>query len=79
MGCLVVRDVSARKTDAIVPWHQVTEGDGKFLVTAVGRQSEWGKILSELDTVREDTPLQVTAAYVYGQLGASHASTAAAI
>mmetsp|Transcript_17025 Transcript_17025/g.41167 ORF Transcript_17025/g.41167 Transcript_17025/m.41167 type:complete len:1074 (+) Transcript_17025:256-3477(+) len=37
----------------------VTEGDGKFLVTAVGRQSEWGKILSELDTVREDTPLQV--------------------
>mmetsp|Transcript_17024 Transcript_17024/g.41157 ORF Transcript_17024/g.41157 Transcript_17024/m.41157 type:complete len:1059 (+) Transcript_17024:191-3367(+) len=37
----------------------VTEGDGTFLVTAVGKQSEWGKILTELDTEREDTPLQV--------------------
>jgi magnesium-transporting ATPase (P-type) len=37
----------------------VVEGDARYLVTAVGRNSEWGKILSELDTDRPDTPLQV--------------------
>ena len=37
----------------------VVEGDARYLVTAVGKNSEWGKILSELDTDRPDTPLQV--------------------
>jgi hypothetical protein len=37
----------------------VVEGDARFLVAAVGKNSEWGKILSELDTDRPDTPLQV--------------------
>ncbi len=39
----------------------VVEGDARYLVTAVGKNSEWGKILSELDTDRPDTPLQVAA------------------
>lgn len=37
----------------------VVEGDAVYLVTAVGRNSEWGKILTELDSERPDTPLQV--------------------
>ena len=37
----------------------VVEGDALFLVTAVGKNSEWGKIMAELDTERPDTPLQV--------------------
>ncbi len=37
----------------------VVEGDARYLVTAVGKNSEWGKIMSELDTDRPDTPLQV--------------------
>jgi Ca2+-transporting ATPase len=37
----------------------VVEGDAVFLVTAVGKNSEWGKIMVELDTERPDTPLQV--------------------
>ncbi len=40
----------------------VVEGDARYLVTAVGKNSEWGKIMSELDTERPDTPLQVRAA-----------------
>jgi P-type Ca2+ transporter type 2C len=37
----------------------VVEGDALFLVTAVGKNSEWGKIMVELNTDRPDTPLQV--------------------
>jgi hypothetical protein len=37
----------------------IVEGDAVYLVTAVGRSSEWGKILAELDVERPDTPLQV--------------------
>ncbi len=37
----------------------VVEGDARYLVTAVGKNSEWGKIMTELDTDRPDTPLQV--------------------
>jgi magnesium-transporting ATPase (P-type) len=37
----------------------VVEGDARYIVTAVGKNSEWGKIMSELDTDRPDTPLQV--------------------
>jgi magnesium-transporting ATPase (P-type) len=37
----------------------VVEGDARYLVTAVGKNSEWGRILAELDTDRPDTPLQV--------------------
>jgi len=36
----------------------VTSGDCWFLVVAVGYRSEWGKILSELTTERDETPLQ---------------------
>jgi magnesium-transporting ATPase (P-type) len=37
----------------------VVEGVGRYLVVAVGKHSEWGKIMTELDTERPDTPLQV--------------------
>ena len=37
----------------------VVEGDCSMLVTAVGRHSEWGKIMVELDDERDETPLQV--------------------
>ncbi len=37
----------------------VVEGDARYMVTAVGKYSEWGKIMTELDTDRPDTPLQV--------------------
>lgn len=37
----------------------VVEGVARYLVIAVGKNSEWGKIMSELDTERPDTPLQV--------------------
>mmetsp|Transcript_58777 Transcript_58777/g.120242 ORF Transcript_58777/g.120242 Transcript_58777/m.120242 type:complete len:1033 (-) Transcript_58777:399-3497(-) len=47
----------------------VTEGDGVFIVTAVGKHSEWGKILTELDTEREDTPLQVKLATLAQNIG----------
>jgi len=36
----------------------VTNGECSYLVTAVGYRSEWGKILSELATERDETPLQ---------------------
>ena len=44
----------------------VVEGGGRFLVVAVGRSSEWGKIMAELDTERPDTPLQVRGAAADG-------------
>jgi hypothetical protein len=37
----------------------VVEGVARYLVIAVGKHSEWGKIMTELDTERPDTPLQV--------------------
>ncbi len=48
----------------------VVEGDARYLVTAVGKNSEWGKILSELDTDRPDTPLQVVTGAMH-RLGAT--------
>eukprot|EP00291_Cryptomonas_curvata_P007377 CAMPEP_0172195970 /NCGR_PEP_ID=MMETSP1050-20130122/26527_1 /TAXON_ID=233186 /ORGANISM="Cryptomonas curvata, Strain CCAP979/52" /LENGTH=714 /DNA_ID=CAMNT_0012872139 /DNA_START=41 /DNA_END=2181 /DNA_ORIENTATION=+ len=47
----------------------VVEGDARYLVTAVGKNSEWGKIMSELDTERPDTPLQVKLAIVAENIG----------
>jgi magnesium-transporting ATPase (P-type) len=37
----------------------VVEGVARYLVIAVGKHSEWGKIMTELDTERPETPLQV--------------------
>ena len=36
----------------------VTNGEGLYLVTAVGYRSDWGRILWQLSTERDDTPLQ---------------------
>ena len=37
---------------------QVDGGHGKFLVVAVGKNSQWGKTLLQLRTPTEHTPLQ---------------------
>ena len=37
----------------------LVEGQAKYVVTAVGPYSEWGKIIMELSDDRPDTPLQV--------------------
>lgn len=37
---------------------QVSEGSGKFLVTAVGERSEWGKTMAMIVGENEETPLQ---------------------
>jgi len=37
---------------------RVVHGACVMLATAVGMRSEWGKVLSEMDVEREDTPLQ---------------------
>eukprot|EP00873_Tetraselmis_striata_P037774 jgi/Tetstr1/458038/TSEL_044546.t1 len=37
---------------------QVVEGNGKMLVIAVGRHSEWGKTLALVQTEQEETPLE---------------------
>lgn len=37
---------------------QVSEGSGKFLVTAVGERSEWGKTMAMIMGDSEETPLQ---------------------
>lgn len=42
----------------IVSGSTVTDGDCTYLVTAVGEHSEWGRILAELATERDETPLQ---------------------
>jgi magnesium-transporting ATPase (P-type) len=36
----------------------MAEGDCRMMVLAVGLNSAWGKILSELDAEEEQTPLQ---------------------
>ena len=51
---------NAEKKPFMLSGCSVVEGDARYLVTAVGKNSEWGKILSELDTDRPDTPLQVS-------------------
>jgi len=47
----------------------VVEGDARYIVTAVGKYSEWGKIMTELDTDRPDTPLQIKLAGVAETVG----------
>jgi P-type E1-E2 ATPase len=42
----------------IVSGTTVCNGECVYLVTAVGKRSEWGKILAELATERDETPLQ---------------------
>jgi P-type Ca2+ transporter type 2C len=37
---------------------QVTEGDGKVLITAVGEHSEWGQTMALVVGESADTPLQ---------------------
>ena len=43
----------------IISGSKVLEGVGKYLVTSVGQNSSYGKILMSLQTENEDTPLQV--------------------
>jgi P-type Ca2+ transporter type 2C len=54
-------DGSARKKldPFIISGSKVLEGVGTYLVTSVGQNSSYGKILMSLQTDSEDTPLQV--------------------
>jgi len=45
-------------TPFIMSGTTVTNGEGLYLVTAVGYRSDWGRILWQLSTERDDTPLQ---------------------
>ena len=51
--------VSKRLDPFIISGSKVLEGVGTYLVTSVGQNSSYGKILMSLQTDSEDTPLQV--------------------
>lgn len=55
----------------------VTNGEATFLVTAVGFRSEWGKILSELNSDRDETPLQQKLKVLADQIGMAGTAVAA--
>lgn len=48
----------AKKATVLSPCAQVTEGDGRVLVTAVGEHSEWGQTMALVVGESADTPLQ---------------------
>jgi len=39
---------------------KLTDGSGEFLVTSVGDNSQWGRIMSQLQTKDQETPLQIS-------------------
>jgi P-type Ca2+ transporter type 2C len=52
--------IASKKLDPfIISGSKVLEGVGTYLVTSVGQNSSYGKILMSLQTDTEDTPLQV--------------------
>ena len=56
----LVDGIASRKLDPfIISGSKVLEGVGTYLVTSVGTNSSYGKILMSLQTEDEDTPLQV--------------------
>lgn len=48
---------------------QVTEGDGKMLVSAVGVHSEWGQTMALVVGEAADTPLQEKLTVLAGAIG----------
>jgi P-type Ca2+ transporter type 2C len=56
----ILDGTASKKLDPfIISGSKVLEGVGTFLVTSVGQNSSYGKILMSLQTDSEDTPLQV--------------------
>ncbi len=56
----IVNGTASKKLDPfIISGSKVLEGVGTYLVTSVGTNSSYGKILMSLQTDSEDTPLQV--------------------
>ena len=60
----------------IISGSKVLEGVGKYLVTSVGVNSSFGKVMMSLQTENEDTPLQVKLARMANWIG--YLGTAAA-
>ncbi|KAJ3394815.1 hypothetical protein HDU80_010426 [Chytriomyces hyalinus] len=56
---ILVGDVLLLEPGDVVAADGVTEGIGKYVVTAVGEHSYFGKIMMAMRTENEDTPLQV--------------------
>lgn len=56
----ILAGIASKKLDPfIISGSKVLEGVGTYLVTSVGQNSSYGKILMSLQTDSEDTPLQV--------------------
>jgi P-type Ca2+ transporter type 2C len=53
--CAITHAAAAQVLSGIA---QVTEGDGRVLVTAVGEHSEWGQTMALVVGESADTPLQ---------------------
>lgn len=60
----------------IISGSKVLEGIGTYLVTSVGVNSSFGKVMTSLQTENEDTPLQVKLAHMANWIG--YLGTAAA-
>lgn len=73
----IVEETAASKLDPfIISGSKVLEGVGTYLVTSVGVNSSFGKIMVSLQTENEDTPLQVKLAGMANWIG--YLGTAAA-
>jgi len=57
-------ETTPSKKNAENPFFQsgckLTDGSGEFLVTAVGDNTQWGRIMRELQTKDQETPLQLS-------------------
>ena len=66
----IQEDTATSKLDPfIISGSKVLEGVGTYLVTAVGVNSSFGKIMTSLQTENEDTPLQVKLARMANWIG----------
>ena len=63
--------LASSSVTARLVWHlvQVTEGNGRMIVVAVGEHSEWGKTLSMVIGDGDETPLQEKLTVLAGAIG----------
>lgn len=66
----IIDGTASKKLDPfIISGSKVLEGVGTFLVTSVGPNSSYGKIMMSLQTETEQTPLQVKLGKLAGWIG----------
>lgn len=74
----IMEETATSKLDPfIISGSKVLEGVGTYLVTSVGVNSSFGKIMTSLQTENEDTPLQVKLARMANWIGYLGTSAAA--